>query len=245
MPLYRATLAYDGTEYEGWQVQPNAPTIQGVLEAALTRMAKHPVSVVGASRTDAGVHACAQVAHFAIDSTIPPEGLMRGMNSLLPEDIRVLEASFAPPGFHARKSARSKTYRYYIDTAPVPSPLRIRFVHHYPHRLDRAAMAEAAKLFLGKRDFAAFRASSCQARTTVRELTVSHFLEEGSELIYEVAANGFLHHMVRNMVGTLLQVGRGRLEPSAIGALLEQRDRRGAGPTAPARGLHLMKVEYP
>jgi len=245
MPLYRATLAYDGTEYQGWQVQANAATIQGTLATALARLAKCPVSVVGASRTDAGVHALGQVAHFELENTIPPEGLLRGLNSILPEDIRLLEAAFAPPGFHARKWARSKTYRYHLATQKVPSPLRLRFVHHHPHPLDRAAMAEAAALFRGTRDFAALRASSCEARTTVREVSVSRFLEEGSELIYEVAANGFLHHMVRNMVGTLLEVGRGRLALTQIEALLAQRDRRLGGPTAPARGLHLMRVEYP
>jgi tRNA pseudouridine38-40 synthase len=244
MALYRVTIAYDGTEYEGWQVQAKGRTIQGTIEAALSRMAKRPVTVVGASRTDAGVHALGQVAHFEIANSIPPEGLRRGLNSLLPEDIRILETAFAPQAFHARKLARSKTYRYFLDTRPVPSPLRIRFAYHYPHRLDRAAMAEAARLFLGTKDFAAFRAASCEARTTVRDLTVSRLLEEGEELVYEVVANGFLHHMVRNLLGTLLQVGRGRLAPSAIEDLLAQKDRRLTGPTAPARGLHLMRVEY-
>jgi tRNA pseudouridine38-40 synthase len=244
MPLYRITLAYDGTNYRGWQVQPGVVTIQGEVEQALGRMAGRPIRVVAAGRTDAGVHAHAQVAHFELARVIPPKGIERGLNSLLSADIRVLQAEQAPTGFHARYDARSKTYRYYLYRARVLSPFRCRYVHHYPHPLDPEAMEDAASRFVGRKDFAAFRAASCDARTTVRKCTVSRLLEENGELVYEVSANGFLRHMIRNLMGTLLEVGRGRLTPSAIEDLLAGRDRRASGPTAPARGLHLIRVEY-
>jgi tRNA pseudouridine38-40 synthase len=244
MSLYRITLAYDGTGYQGWQVQPNQPTIQGRLQACLERMASHTVSVVGAGRTDAGVHAHGQVAHFVLDPSIPPDGLLRGLNSVLPEDIRVREADLAPDGFHARYSARSKTYRYYLDCSPVALPFRSRFTHHYPHTLDLEAMERASEQFTGRKDFAAFCAAASEVKTTERECTVSRLIEQGNELVYEILANGFLHHMVRNIVGTLLEVGRGKLAPEDIDRLFESRDRRLSGPTAPARGLHLMRVDY-
>lgn len=244
MLLYRIVLAYDGTRYQGWQVQRDAPTVQGELQTCLSRMAGHSVRVVGAGRTDSGVHAHGQVAHFHLDRSIPPDGLLRGLNSLLPEDIRILEAEPAPPGFHARYSARSKTYHYYLDRSPVPSPFRTRFTRHYPHPLERGPMERAAASFKGRRDFAAFCASSSEVDTTIRECWVSRWFDEGLELVYEITANGFLHHMVRNIVGTLLEVGRGKFSPEDIDALFASRDRTKSGPTAPARGLHLMKVEY-
>ena len=244
MPLYRVTLAYDGTNYQGWQIQPRGPTIQGELEKCLERMAGHALGVGGAGRTDAGVHAHGQVAHFKLDNPIPPDGLLRGMNSLLPEDIRVRDSSVAPDGFHAQYSARSKTYRYCIDLSPVALPFRSRFTYHHPHRLDRAAMETAARHFLGRHDFVAFAASSTEVKTTVRECFESRFLEQGPELVYEIKATGFLHHMVRNIVGTLLEVGRGKFAAEDMGALFDSKDRRLSGPTAPARGLHLMEVEY-
>jgi len=244
MPLYRVTLAYDGTGYQGWQVQSGAPTVQGHVEAALARLAKTPVAVVGASRTDAGVHAHGQVAHFRLEHPILPEGLLRGLNAILPRDVRCVEAAVAEENFHARRSATSKTYRYFLDTRPVPSPFRIRFALHYPYPLDRGALAEGARLLVGTKDFAAFRASSCEAKTTLREVTASRFFENEGELVYEVAASGFLHHMVRNFVGTLLEVGRGKREPRHVEELLASKDRKQAGPTAPPRGLHLVRVDY-
>ncbi len=244
MPLFRVTLAYDGTNYQGWQIQSHGPTIQGELQKCLERMSGHTVSVVGAGRTDAGVHAHGQVVHFKLDNPIPPDGLLRGLNSLLPEDIRVWESCAAPDDFHARYSARSKTYRYCIDLSSVALPFRSRFTHHHPHRLDRAAIDAAAKSFLGCHDFIAFAASSTEVKTTVRECFESRFFEQGTELVYEISATGFLHHMVRNIVGTLFEVGRGKIAPDAIGAIFDSKDRRLSGPTAPARGLHLMRVEY-
>ncbi|MGH9390911.1 MAG: tRNA pseudouridine(38-40) synthase TruA, partial [Vicinamibacteria bacterium] len=206
--------------------------------------AKEPVRVTAAGRTDSGVHAWAQVVHFRLPRPIPPRGLLEGLNSMLPEDIRVRYVSEAEDAFHARFDARSKTYRYYVDRSAVPSPFRGRYTLHYPYALDREALDKGAALFLGERDFASFRASSCRARSTVRSCTRSTFLDEGEELVFEIEAAGFLHHMVRNIVGTLLEVGRGRREPSSLESVFASRQRSAAGPTAPAKGLHLVKVTY-
>jgi len=238
------TLAYDGTAYRGWQLQPKGDTIQGHVEHAVSRMAKTPTSVVAAGRTDAGVHAHAQVTHFRLDHAIPTEGILRGLNAMLPRDIRIVRVVEAPPDFHARFSARSKTYRYHLDRSPVPLPFRCRYTLHYPHPLDRRALDEAARSFLGEHDFRGFRASSCGAKTTTRRIFVSKWAEDGEEMVFEVEATGFLQHMIRNMVGTLLEVGRGKRPTAAIAEVLDSRDRTEAGPTAPAQGLHLVRVEY-
>jgi len=244
VPKLKVTLAYDGTAYRGFQLQPGEDTIQARLESALSQMAKEPVRVTAAGRTDSGVHAWAQVIHFRLPRPIPPRGILEGLNSMLPEDIRIRQVDEAEDDFHARFGARSKTYRYFFDRAAVPSPLRCRYTLHYPHPLDREALEAAAALFVGERDFAAFRAASCEAHTTVRHCTASAFLNEGSELVYEIEASGFLHHMVRNIVGTLLEVGRGKRRASSLESVFASQQRSEAGPTAPARGLHLMKVTY-
>jgi len=239
------TLAYDGTAYHGWQVQPGSDTVQGRLEAALGRMAGTGVSVTAAGRTDAGVHALGQVAHTRLERAIPVEGILRGLNSMLPEDIRVLAVVEADEDFHARYWARDRTYRYHLDRAAVPLPFRCRYALHYPYALDREVLEAGARLLVGEHDFSGFRAASCEAKTTVRRLRVSRFFERETELVYEVAANGFLHHMVRNLVGTLLELGRGKRGLASIEALLATGDRTAAGPTAPAKGLHLVGVDYP
>ena len=237
-------LAYDGTAYQGWQLQPDARTIQGELEKALERMAKKPVRVTGAGRTDAGVHARGQVAHFDLEQTIPSAGMVKGLNTLIPSDIRVLEVAEVDATFHARYSAKSKTYRYYITPNPVASPFRNRFTLHYPHDLDRNRLREAATTFLGKHDFAAFRAAACNAKTTTRVVSVSEWVEERGELIYQVVASGFLYHMVRNLVGTMLEMGRKKTSVCSMFRILDSRDRTQAGPTAPPHGLHLESVSY-
>ena len=238
------TLAYDGTAYKGWQVQPECDTIQERVQAALTRMAKSSVDVVAAGRTDAGVHALGQVAHFQLVREIPPEGILRGLNTMLPGDIRVRTVEKAEPEFHARYSAHSKTYRYHLERGPVPLPFRSRFTFHYPYELDHEALEQGARAFAGEHDFKAFQASSCNAKTTTRTVLASRWLDDGSELIYEVTATGFLQHMIRNMVGTLLEIGRGKRAAESIPHLLERGDRTEAGPTAAAKGLKLVEVHY-
>jgi tRNA pseudouridine38-40 synthase len=220
----RITLAWDGTEFHGWQVQPGLPTIQGVLEEIIGGIEGKPVHVAGSGRTDAGVHARAQVAAFTLANPIPPDNLRRAVNRLLPPAIRVLDAIETDAEFHPRFDAIAKTYRYTIHRAPICSPFEWRYVHHYPYPLDEAAMASAAGLFEGDHDFKAFAASDNRG-------------EEGE-------ASGFLKHMVRNIVGTLIEAGRGNLDAAAITAFFTAASTRKAGPTAPAKGLTLESVEY-
>ncbi len=253
----RLVIAYDGTDFHGWQRQPAAPTIQGCLEETLAKLTGAPVQVWGSGRTDAGVHALNQVANFKTESPIPCENLRRALNNLLPPSVRVKQVDEAPEKFHARYDARCKTYRYRILQAPMCSPFLWRYVHHHPFPLDRRAMAEAAALFTGEHDFTSFAASegrtdemqdggASPAQPMVRTVFSSRLLwrPRTSILIYEVRGSGFLHHMVRNMVGTLLEVGRGKLAPRDVRRILEVRDRSQAGPTAPARGLCLIQVDY-
>jgi tRNA pseudouridine38-40 synthase len=250
----RLTLAYDGTDFHGWQRQPEAFSIQSCLEAALERIVGRAVKVVASGRTDAGVHAANQVTNFKTSSPIPCPNLVQAANDLLPPTVRVNGADDVPDEFHARYAVRSKTYRYRILQAPVCSPFIARFVYHYPYPLDRGRMAEAARLIQGRHDFASF-AGACATHenvppelppSTVREIFTSRILWRArtSILAYEVCGTGFLHHMVRNIVGTLIEVGRGKLEPGDVLHILEASDRKLAGPTAPAQGLCLMKVEY-
>jgi tRNA pseudouridine38-40 synthase len=263
----RLTLAYDGTDFYGWQRQPNVPTVQGLLEERLGRILGEAVSINGSGRTDAGVHAVGQVANFKTTCPIPCPNLVVALNHSLPPAIRVHQASDVPPEFHARHDARSKTYRYRILQAHVCSPFLWRFVWHCPHPLlDHERMAEAAKLFEGEHDFRSFAAGDGQARedlagssspehdrgvrgrggTTVRIIFRSRLFwrTRARMLVYEVTGSGFLHRMVRNMVGTMIEVGRQKLAPTDIPRLLAARERRLAGPTAPPQGLCLMKVEY-
>lgn len=244
VPTLKMTLAYDGTAYRGWQLQPGADTVQGRVESALSRMAKAPIRVTAAGRTDSGVHAWAQVAHFRLERAIPVDGIVRGLNTMLPTDIRVLNVAEVEDRFHARFGARSKAYWYFLDRARVASPLRSRYTLHYPFPLERDALDRAAAAIVGEHDFAGFRASSCNARTTTRLCTHSAWREAGDELVYEIEASGFLHHMVRNLVGTLLEIGRGKRPSESIDAVLRSRDRTEAGPTAPPRGLHLVRIDY-
>ncbi len=237
-------VAYVGTPFAGWQVQPGRATIQGVLEERIAVLLKEAVGVAGAGRTDAGVHARGQVANVKTASRIPPGGLLRGLNALLPEDIRVMQVEDVPESFHARSDARSKEYRYQIARGPVVSPFLLPFAEWVRDPLDLGAMQEAARRLLGRHDFTSFSSADCRIDNRTRTVKVSEFLDLGDRLEYRVQADGFLHHMVRTMVGTLLWVGRGLLPPDAIGEILEARDRRRAGPCAAARGLVLEKVFY-
>jgi tRNA pseudouridine38-40 synthase len=250
MPLYRVTLAYDGTEFRGWQVQREGAgrTVQGVLEAALRRLSGgEAVRVAGAGRTDAGVHALGQVASFELRRDMPPAGLARALNAMLPPDLRVLEAAVAPRGFHARRSALSKLYRYVLDTGPVRHPLRRRYSGHVPVALDEARVAEAAALFLGRHDFASLGSSGGSVKTTLRTVTRSEVLWERAprlSLVYEVEADGFLRKMVRSLVGGLVAAGRGERSVAELRLALAARDRRAWPPPAEACGLTLVRVDY-
>jgi tRNA pseudouridine38-40 synthase len=246
----RLVLAYDGTDFHGWQRQSGAPTIQGCLEEAIRKLTSAPAQVYGSGRTDAGVHALHQVANFKTLSPIPCPNFAKALNDLLPPTVRIRAAEEVAPTFHARYDVRSKTYRYRILQTRVCSPFLWRFVCHYPCPLDRAKMAEASRFFQGEHDFTSFAGADGHddedTQSMVRVIFRSRLLwrPRTSIVVYEVAGNGFLHHMVRNMVGTLLEVGRGRLAPRDVPRILAARDRTQAGPTAPAQGLCLVKVEY-
>ncbi|MDY0003235.1 MAG: tRNA pseudouridine(38-40) synthase TruA [Polyangia bacterium] len=237
-------LAYDGTRYAGWQIQPEEPTVQGVLMETLAVLEKAPVKVVGASRTDAGVHARGQGASFCTSSSIPPRGYLRGLNSLLPEDLAVREAREMPQGFHARFSARGKHYRYRIWNEERRDPLECRTAWHRLRALDLEAMARGAEHLVGRHDFESFRAASCDRENAVRELTRVEISADGPLVAVDVEGTAFLKHMVRILVGSLVEVGRGRRPPGWIAQALEQRNRASAGPTAPACGLCLERVFY-
>ena len=249
MPLYRVTLAYDGTDFLGWQLQRPGlrRTVQGVLEDALGRLAGGGarVAVAGAGRTDAGVHALGQVAAFSLPRDLEPDELQRALNALLPPDVRVLEAATASPGFHPRRSAVSKLYRYELDGGGVPLPQRRRAAGFTPRPLDEAAVRETAALYLGRHDFASLASSGGSVTTTVRTVTRSEAVFAGPTLVYETEADGFLRKMVRSMVGGLIAAGRGALTPAELARALEARDRRAWPAPAPACGLTLVRVVYP
>ena len=266
---WKVTLAYDGTDFQGWQVQPGLPTIQGELQAALGRICGESPLPQGSGRTDAGVHALAQVASFTLRAPIPAENLHRALNRTLPASIRVLEASAVADTFHARHSAVAKTYEYRIFREDLCPPFLARYVYACPWRLDLDKLQGCARIFKGEQDFKSFAANDpdlserssavdepadgaaglrIPAGSTVRTIYSSGWElrqgEAGAMLVYHVRGNGFLHHMVRNLVGTMLDVGRGHLALEEIPGILAARDRSAAGPTAPARGLFLHSVEY-
>jgi len=240
MRRIRITLSYDGTAFHGWQIQPGLPTIQGVLEAILSGMEGKPVHVAGSGRTDAGVHALAQVAAFSIENPIPPANLQRAVNRLLPPAVRVLSAEETHADFHPRFDAKGKTYEYRIFRGEVCSPFEWPYTYHHPYPLNELRMIECARTFEGEHDFTAFAASDdrdAEGRSKVRCVFSSTLERSGERLIYRVRGSGFLKHMVRNIVGTLIEVGRGNLaDVSTLPAK--------SGPTAPAKGLHLVSVDY-
>jgi tRNA pseudouridine38-40 synthase len=244
----KLVLAYDGTDYAGWQVQPDTPTIQGTLASVIGRLTGEKVLPQGSGRTDAGVHAAAQVATFLTDSTIPAENFTKALNDMLPAAIRVLETVEVPAEFHARKSARAKTYCYRMLRAAICPPFVARYVWHYPFPLDEDAMRVAAAVIVGTHDFTSFAASDPERGkeevSNVRSVFSSGWERRGDELVYRIRGNGFLHHMVRNLVGTFVLSGKGTLSANDVKQIVEARDRSKAGPTAPASGLHLINVEY-
>jgi tRNA pseudouridine38-40 synthase len=245
LPNWRIVVEYDGTAFAGWQRQGGgARTVQGVLEAALARLAQGRVAVIGAGRTDAGVHAAGQVAHARAATRLGPADLERAWNALLPPDVAVRGLRPAAPDFHARRAARSKLYAYRLWTGAVRSPLRERFALWKRPPLDLPGLRAGAAALVGTHDFASFCAAGGDAHGTVRTISRAEWIGVvGGALRFEVEGPGFLRHMVRNLVGSLLEVGRGRRPPDWIGELLRARDRTLAGPTAPARGLVLVRVD--
>jgi len=246
----KITLAYDGSDFSGWQVQPERATIQGALATALEHVSRAKLLPQGSGRTDAGVHALAQVASFQLEAGIPTENLKRALNHVLPLAIRVLSVEEASPEFHARKSACAKTYRYRIHRGEICPPFLARYVYHYPYPLDEVAMQAAAAVIVGEHDFTSFAAVDFERGleeeepSNVRTIYSSQWVQDRDELVYTVRGSGFLHHMVRNLVGTFLLVGKGTLDCAGVGRVLEARERSAAGPTAPACGLYLVSVEY-
>ena len=242
-PAWRLTVSYVGERYAGWQRQDNALAVQQVLEEALARLLGRPARVNGAGRTDAGVHARGQVVSLVADAAAG--ALVHGVNAELPADVRVLAAAPAPPGFHARRHALRKEYRYHLRREAVLSPLEAPFAVRADPRLDVAAMSAAAALLVGRHDFSAFARTGGSETDPFRRLDLAEWDEEGDALTFRVAGDGFLRGMVRALVGTLLEVGSGRRSVASFAALLAGRSRAEAGPSAPAHGLVLQRVDYP
>jgi tRNA pseudouridine38-40 synthase len=240
----RLVVEYDGTGLHGWQRQPNAPTVQEHLEIALAKLLVHDVTVTGASRTDAGVHARGQVASFFTERTIPLHGIRRGLNSVLPDAIAILDAAEVPADFHPRFSATSKHYRYTILTRADRSPRWRDRAWHHPDALAVSAMTDAAGALLGEHDFAAFRAAGCAAKTTTRRIDSIAIAATGELLELDIHGNAFLRNMVRILVGTLTEVGTGRRPVAQVAEILASKDRTRAGITAPPQGLELVCVRY-
>jgi tRNA pseudouridine38-40 synthase len=239
----RLLIAYDGTRFVGWQRQAEGESIQGLLEDALAPIEGAPVTVHGAGRTDAGVHALGQVASIRVANRHDPATLLRAVNARLPADIRVLSVDEVDADFHARFSARSKRYRYQIRLSPIANPFDRAFTWHVPEPLDVESVRAAAALLVGRHDFGAFRSAGSETSGTVRTVTRSELMLD-ELLVYEISGNGFLRHMVRAIVGTLVEVGRGARTPGNITELLHGGTRADAGRTAPAHGLHLVAVDY-
>jgi len=245
MRRIKFTVAYDGTDFHGWQVQPGLETIQGTLERVFAEIEGSPVHVAGSGRTDAGVHALSHAAAVSLANPIPVDNLRRAVNRQLPPSIRVLTVEEAAPDFHPRHHAVSKTYEYRIFRGEICPPLEWRYVHHYPYPLHVERMTALAPLVEGRHDFAAFAAADDRdLESTVRTIFSSRLEIAGDHMLYRVVGSGFLKHMVRNIVGTLLEAGKGNLDANGLRAFLEPGCARRAGPTAPAKGLFLIRVDY-
>jgi len=251
MRYFKLTIAYDGTDFHGWQIQANKPTIQGEIVGVLRRLTQEHLTIHGAGRTDAGVHALGQVASFRTQSSLSAQEFQRALNALLPPTIRIAQSEEVGPDFNARWSARGKTYRYRIYRGKVVPPMLWRYVLHYPFPLDEDAMRDAAARFAGTHDFASFAASTGseeddKERSTEREIYSTELARtpDDEELVFTVKGRSFLRYMVRKMVGTLLDIGRGKLTPDDIERLYEIKDRSKSGPTVPPQGLVMVEVQH-
>lgn len=244
MQNLKLTLEYDGTAYHGWQVQPGLPTIQGILGETVKRISGEEVRIIGAGRTDAGVHALGQVANFWTAKALIPDTWRRALNGLLPPDIVVQRIERSADDFQACRSVKHKTYRYAILNAPSPASLDRHWILHIPGPLEAAAMAEGAVCLVGEHDFSAFRAADDNPPHPVRHVYEARFEREADRLYFLITGNGFLKHMIRIIVGTLLDVGRRKRDPADVERILHSRDRQRAGRTAPPHGLCLMQVSY-
>lgn len=245
MTTYRLDIAYEGTGFSGWARQPGLRTVQGELEEALGRLFGRSVELTVAGRTDAGVHALGQVASFEAPDSREPETLLRALNALTARDVAITAAGRAPDGFDARRDAVARCYRYRLDTGRAPSPFERRFAHHFPHRLDRAALDRAAGEIVGHHDFTAFTPTDSYHVRFHREVSEAAWLERPDGILeLEIEADAFMRNMVRVLVGTMLEIGSGRRDPESLRALLGGRPREEAGETAPARGLFLLAVRY-
>lgn len=240
----RLIVAYDGTNYHGWQVQKNGITIESELNRCLTELLQEPIEVIGASRTDAGVHAMGNVAVFDTCSRMPAEKISYALNQRLPEDIRIQKSEEVDAEWHPRYCDSRKTYEYRIYRGEFPMPLKRLYALHIYYNVDLEKMREAAKCFVGEHDFKSFCQVGAQVKSTVRTVFDVSIIEEGADLVIRVTGGGFLYNMVRIMAGTLLEVGKGKIEPGQISEIIQAKDREAAGPTAPAHGLTLIKYEF-
>lgn len=248
MRFLKLTVAYDGTAFAGWQVQPNERTVQASLEQAVTQITSEEVRVVASGRTDAGVHALGQAVSLSTNSDLANDVLLRAINANTPHDLVVLDVADAPDGFHAIRDAVGKRYRYVIQDGPLTDVFSRSYAWHVPQTLDADAMRTAAKSIVGRHDFKSFEAAGSERKTSIRtvtDLTVERIIEKRFQrVLIEIAADGFLYNMVRNIVGTLVEVGRGNQSAEWTSEVLEAKDRQVAGPTAPAHGLFLIEVDY-
>lgn len=240
----KLTIEYDGTNYCGWQIQSNGESIQAVLERAISTFLGKPTRLTGSGRTDAGVHALGQVANLFSDKEVDPHRVRRALNALTPDDITIKAVEIVPDGFDARRDGRGRVYEYHILNRPTASPFHRNRAWHLHEELDLAAMRPAMECLLGEHDFSSFRAAGCEAAHPIRTIYRSSMEQRGELLVYSVEATAFLRHMVRNIVGTLVEVGRGLRTPQSFSELLETRDRAQAGRTAPPHGLYLIEVKY-
>jgi tRNA pseudouridine38-40 synthase len=240
----KLTVEYDGTHYHGWQVQASGETIQSVLERAVCTLVGRPTRVIGSGRTDAGVHALGQVANFRSDKELQPHRVQRALNALTPEDVTIKTVEIVPDSFHARRDGRSRIYEYRILNRPSPSPFHLKFAWHVHDPLDIAAMREAITCVRGEHDFSSFRAAGCDAAHPVRTIYQASLKSTDELIVFSVEATAFLRHMVRNLIGTVVEVGRQQRTPQSFAELLKARDRTQAGIKAPAKGLFLIEVKY-